>query len=146
MPAKFAAITLGLLLAAPHAAAADPDKQVLAARAREVLKAHCYRSHGQEGSVEGAMNYVADLPKLVDLNTLDRRARRFQRYFTLTHLHNAGLSQEELQTYRNALAMLVNSLSWNPRVTNPVPVDSAKTVLRIDLRWYMWDSATWNRI
>src|SRR5438477_3814591 len=218
MPAKFAAITLGLLLAAPHAAAADPDKQVLAARAREVLKAHCYRCHGQDGSVEGAMNYVADLPKLVarkkvvpgdpdgsrlfrrvddgtmpppdekprpsaedvailkrwieagapgaepaaprtiltdaevrefilaDLNTLDRRARRFQRYFTLTHLHNAGLSQEELQTYRNALAKLVNSLSWNPRVSVPVAVDAAKTVLRIDLRWYQWDATIWNRI
>ena len=63
MPAKLAAITLGLLLAAPHAAAADPDKQVLAARARDVLKAHCYRCHGQEGSVEGAMNYVADLAR-----------------------------------------------------------------------------------
>jgi mono/diheme cytochrome c family protein len=219
MSARTIPLTLALLLAAAvQAPAADADKQVLAAKAQAVLKAHCYRCHGQDGSVEGAMNYVADLAKLVarkkvvpgapdgsrlfrrvddgtmpppdekprpsadeiavlrkwieagapgteavtprttitdadvrefvlaDLNTIDRRARRFQRYFTLTHLHNAGLSAEELQTYRNALAKLVNSLSWNPRITNPVPVDPAKTVLRIDLRWYQWDAAIWNRI
>jgi WD40 repeat protein/mono/diheme cytochrome c family protein len=199
-------------------ASPDADKQVLATRAREILKTHCYRCHGQDGSVEGAMNYVADLGKLVarkkvvpgdpdasrlflrvddgsmpppdekprpgpeevailkkwieagapggepaaprkaittadvlnyvlaDLETIDRRARRFQRYFTLTHLYNAGLSDEELQTYRNALAKLVNSLSWHPKVTNPVAVDPAKTVLRIDLRWYVWDATTWNRV
>ena len=33
--------------------------------------------------------------------------RRFQRYFTFAHLHNSGLSDEELQTYRNALNKLV---------------------------------------
>src|SRR5262249_28869943 len=83
---------------------------------------------------------------LADLNTMDRRARRFQRYFTLTHLYNAGLNDEELQTYRNALAKLVNSLSWNPRIIVPVAVDPHRTVLRVDLRWFMWDAAIWNRV
>src|SRR5262249_22576740 len=176
-----------------------------------------YRCHGQDGSVEGSMNYVTDLAKLVarkkvvpndlkgsrlfrrvdegtmpppdenprpsaaeiavlkkwieagapagevavrnsiaqsavygavlaDLEPMDRRARRFQRYFTLTHLYNAGLSDEELQTYRNALAKLVNSLSWGSKIVNPVAVDANRTVLRIDLRWYVWDATIWNRI
>src|SRR3954465_14630234 len=66
MSAKTVPLTLALLLAAAaHAPAADADRQVLAARARDVLRAHCYRCHGQDGSVEGAMNYVADLPKPV---------------------------------------------------------------------------------
>ena len=77
---------------------------------------------------------------------MDRRARRFQRYFTLAPLHNAGLSDEELQTYRNALNKLVNSLSWGSKIVNPVPVDPARTVFRIDLRWYVWDATIWNRI
>jgi hypothetical protein len=77
---------------------------------------------------------------LADLEKFDRRARRFQRYFTLAHLHNAGLSDDELQTYRNALAKLVNSLSWHPKIRNPEPIDPAKTVLRIDLRWFVWDA------
>ena len=195
-----------------------PAQDELAAKAREVLRANCLRCHGQDGSVEGAMNYVADLGKLVarkkvvpgdpdasrlfkrvadgtmpppgeqprplaadvatlkawiaagapgpavaartpittadvfdhiltDLETIEPRARRFQRYFTLTHLHNAGLSDEELQTYRNALAKLVNSLSWGSKIVLPVAVvDPAKTVLRIDLRWYQWDATLWNRV
>src|SRR4029079_4961472 len=83
---------------------------------------------------------------LADLETMDRRARRFQRYFTLAHLHNAGLSDEELQTYRNALNKLVNSLSWGSKIVNPVPIDPLRTVFRIDLRWYVWDATVWNRI
>jgi WD40 repeat protein/mono/diheme cytochrome c family protein len=83
---------------------------------------------------------------LEDLEKFDRRARRFQRYFTLHHLHNAGLSDSELQTYRNALAKLVNSLSWHPEIRNPEPIDLAKAILRIDLRWYQWDATLWNRV
>jgi mono/diheme cytochrome c family protein len=209
-------VALAALLALAAPARAADDKQ-LAQQAQTVLKTHCYRCHGQDGSVEGAMNYVTDLAKLVarkkvvpndpkgsrlfrridegtmpppdehprpsaaeiavlkkwieagavageapprtavtqpdvyaaiiaDLETMDRRARRFQRYFTLTHLYNAGLSDEELQTYRNALAKLVNSLSWGSKIVNPVPVDANRTVLRIDLRWFVWDAAVWNRI
>jgi WD40 repeat protein len=81
---------------------------------------------------------------LADLERFERRARRFQRYFTLNHLANAGLGESELQTHRNALAKLLNSLSWHPEIRNPVPVDPRGTVLRIDLRWYMWDAALWN--
>jgi WD40 repeat protein/mono/diheme cytochrome c family protein len=219
MTARTVSLAAGLLLVfGPGASAADPEKQALAAKAQQVLRANCYRCHGQDGSIEGSMNYVADLAKLVarkkvvpgdpaasrlfkrvdegtmpppgetprpgaddvavlkkwieagapgsepttnrarlttdeanayvlaDLNSMDRRSRRFQRYFTLTHLYNAGLNDEELQTYRNALAKLVNSLSWNPRVTNPVAVDPQRTVLRIDLRWYVWDATIWNRV
>lgn len=215
MTAKPFPLAAGLLVALSGPAAADESP--LAEKARAVLKTHCYRCHGQEGAVEGGLNYVADLGKLVgrkkvvpghpdesrlfkrmadgtmpppdeqprpseadlaavrawiqagapgaslaartplspadvhaavlaDLDTHDRRARRFQRYFTLAHLHNAGLSDEELQTYRNALSKLVNSLSWHATVRVPVAVDPAKTVLRIDLRWYLWDAAVWNRI
>ncbi|QJW95017.1 c-type cytochrome domain-containing protein [Frigoriglobus tundricola] len=208
---------LALMMLGSPARAGEGDPKALALQAQTVLKAHCYRCHGQEGSVEGALNYVTDLGKLVarkkvvpgdpkgsrlyrrvdegtmpppdehprpsaaeiavlkkwieagapggeraarttvtqndvsaavlaDLETMDRRARRFQRYFTLTHLHNAGLSDEELQTYRNALAKLVNSLSWGSKITTPVPVDANRTVLRIDLRWFVWDATVWNRV
>jgi WD40 repeat protein/mono/diheme cytochrome c family protein len=212
----FLAAPLLFLVATPASGADDP--KYLAAQAQAVLKTHCYRCHGQDGAVEGGLNYVADLGKLVarkkvvpgnpdasrlfkrmddgsmpppeekprpsdaelalvskwiaagaptgvtaerrsvlsssdvyslvlaDLETMDRRARRFQRYFTLAHLHNQGLSDEELQTYRNALNKLVNSLSWGSKIVNPVAIDPLKTVFRIDLRWYLWDATIWNRI
>jgi mono/diheme cytochrome c family protein len=81
-----------------------------------------------------------------DLQSLTDRERRFVRYFTLTHLANAGLSADELQTYRHALAKLVNSLSWNREVVQPRPVDRAATILRIDIRDYSWSERTWRRI
>jgi len=212
------AALVALVAFAGPARAAEPDAKQLALQAQAVLKTHCYRCHGQDGSVEGSVNYVTDLAKLVarkkvlpndakgsrlfkrvddgtmpppdeqprpsaaeiavlkkwidagaptgevekprtaittadvnaailaDLEPMERRARRFQRYFSLAHLYNAGLSDEELQTYRNALAKLVNSLSWGSKIVNPVPVDANRTVLRIDLRWYVWDATIWNRV
>lgn len=206
-----------LLAQIPGLAAAETPTP-LADQVRDILKTHCYRCHGADGSVEGSLNYVTDLGKLVerkkvvpgkasssrlfrrvedgsmpppgegrsltaeevdtlrrwidsgalgvqtsapvkrisqgevqaailaDLEQFDRRARRFQRYLTLTHLHNAGLNGDELQTYRNALAKLANSLSWYPTIRNPEPIDGSGTILRIDLRWYQWDAAIWNRI
>jgi len=215
---KFLPFVVVLLLSTATTSYCADDPKLLASRVQATLKTHCYRCHGQDGSVEGGMNYGTDLAKLVarkkvipgdpagsrlfkridegtmpppgeksrpsseeiavmkqwisagasvgeaqhsrttltttdintailaDLETMDRRTRRFQRYFTLAHLYNAGLSDEELQTYRNALAKLVNSLSWGSKIVLPVAVDSAKTVLRIDLRWYVWDATIWNRI
>lgn len=212
-----AAVAL-VLLTAP-AAAQTPDPADAARKAHDVLKANCYRCHGQDGVFEGGMNFVLDPAKLIarkkvvpgkpdesplllrvlkgtmpppdvqprpsdadklalrkwieagapavpstsaprstiaaadlnrwmlaDLEATDRRARRFVRYFSLAHLYNQGLSDDELQTYRNALSKLINSLSWHPKITVPQPVDAAKTLLRIDLRWYMWDAASWNRL
>lgn len=217
MPLKLLLVAATAGLSTSTAGAAE-DPRELAAKAQAVFKSHCYRCHGQDGAIEGGLNYVSDLAKLVarkkvvpgnpsasrlfkrlddgtmpppeekprpsdaeiaavkewiaagapagtsaeerasistsgvynlvlaDLENFDRRARRFQRYFTLAHLHNAGLSNEELQTYRNALNKLVNSLSWGSKIVNPAPIDPAKTIFRIDLRWYVWDATIWNRI
>jgi mono/diheme cytochrome c family protein len=72
--------------------------------------------------------------------------RRFVRYFTLTHVANAGRPEEELQTYRNALVKLVNSLSWGRRVVPLAAVDPAHTVFRFDLRDLQWTDAVWNAV
>ena len=73
---------------------------------------------------------------LTSLTTFDRA---FARYFTLTHLHNAGATNDNLRAYRNALSKLINSLSWGPRVRNPQPINSEETIFYIDLRHYEWD-------
>jgi tetratricopeptide (TPR) repeat protein len=74
------------------------------------------------------------------------RDRRFTRYFILTHLHNAGQSEDELQSYRHGLSKLVNSLSWGRRVVVPRPIDEARSVFRIDLRDYQWNEKVWEAI
>jgi mono/diheme cytochrome c family protein len=167
----------------PCAVGADGDKEALARQAQGILKATCYRCHGQEGASEGGFNYVLDRERLVagrkivpgdsaqsrlykklrkdemppeeekprptaadvaviqkwidagapdfkaappprkeittaamldairaDLENASERNRRFLRYFTITHLYNAGWSEDELAGYRMALSKLVNSL------------------------------------
>ncbi|MEZ6140173.1 MAG: WD40 repeat domain-containing protein [Zavarzinella sp.] len=83
---------------------------------------------------------------LADLEQLEPRSRRFQRYLSLEHLWNAGAGEDELRTYRNALYKSINSLSWHPKIRNPIPIDRQETLFRIDLRWYLWDATLWNRI
>ena len=74
--------------------------------------------------------------------------RSFARYFTLTHLYNAGATDANLRAYRIALSKLINSLSWGSEVIKPKPIDSEETIFYIDLRNYEWDikSDKWYKI
>ena len=82
------------------------------------------------------------------VNSLSPFDRAFIRYFTMTHLYNAGESAEALHAYQRALSKLVNSLSWGRNVINPRPIDSEETIFYIDLRDYEWEIGTnrWTRI
>ena len=73
------------------------------------------------------------------LNSLSSFDRSFARYFTMTHLYNAGETPEILAEYRAALYKLVNSLSWGSGIINPQPIDPQATIFYIDLRHYEWD-------
>ena len=73
---------------------------------------------------------------LMSLPSFDRA---FARYFTMTHLYNAGKSAQILQEYRNGLSKLINSLSWGLEVTNPQSINPQGTIFYIDLRHYEWD-------
>jgi serine/threonine-protein kinase len=74
-----------------------------------------------------------------DVQRLPESERPFQRYLSLTHLLGGGTTQEELIQHREALARVVNYLSWKPKLVAPVPVESTHTVFRIDLRTLGWD-------
>ena len=82
------------------------------------------------------------------LETLSAFDRPSARYFTLTHLYNAGESPEALNAYKIALSKLVNSLSWGFDVINPTPIDLQETIFYIDLRHYEWDvrNEAWTQI
>src|SRR5262245_46714457 len=83
---------------------------------------------------------------LADLEKANERERPFLRYFTLTHLHNAGFSEDEIHSFRHGLSKLINSLSWGGTIVVPQPIDAARTILRIDLRNYEWNEKTWDAI
>ena len=81
------------------------------------------------------------------LTSLEPFDRAFARYFTLTHLYNAGETVEILREYRKALNKLVNSLSWGSTITNPQPIDPQATIYYIDLRHFEWDvNDGWTKI
>ena len=81
------------------------------------------------------------------LNSLSSFDRSFARYFTITHLYNAGETVEVLVEYRKALNKLVNSLSWGSGIANPQPIDPQATIFYIDLRHYEWDrNDGWTKI
>ena len=81
------------------------------------------------------------------LNSLSSFDRSFARYFTMTHLYNAGETPEILAEYRSALYKLVNSLSWGSTITNPQSINPQATIFYIDLRHYEWDvNDGWTKI
>src|SRR5436309_14670896 len=65
MSAKMFPLAVAFLFAASAPALAEDDPKQLAAQAHAVLKTHCYRCHGLDGAIEGGMNYITDLGKLV---------------------------------------------------------------------------------
>ena len=73
------------------------------------------------------------------VNSLSVFDRTYARYFTLTHLYNAGETPAALHAYQRALSKLVNSLSWGREVVKPQPIDAEETIFYIDLRDYEWE-------
>lgn len=81
---------------------------------------------------------------VADLKRTDERQRRFTRYLTLHHLAAAG--RKDIAVVREAAGKLLNSLSWQPRITPPRAIDADATILRLDLRDYKWNAALWEKL
>ena len=110
------------------------------------------RAGAQSWDVQRDVNFIT-MDAMLDtikkhVQSLPRFDRPFARYFTTTHLYNAGESQETLRAYQLALSKLVNSLSWGSEIIQPQPIDPRKTIFYIDLRRYEWDvrNDAWTQI
>lgn len=80
----------------------------------------------------------------VDLLAIDAEDRYFQRYLTLgneAELSDPGSGQCEasLERKRQALSKMLNSLSLDVNIEQPLPIDAERRIYRIDLRDYQWD-------
>lgn len=106
--------------------------------------APAFRPAARERPFVSPQSMIVSMNK--DVAAADPRDRPYLRYFTLTHLYNAGVPHDELESYRRGLAKLVNSLSWGRQVVVPKPIDPGKTLLRIDLRDYKWTDRIWDEI
>jgi hypothetical protein len=74
-----------------------------------------------------------------DLAGLDADDAPFARYLSLANQANADGCGPVLDGARAALDKLVNSVSLNTVLTQPVAIDVNETLYRIDLRDYAWD-------
>jgi hypothetical protein len=72
--------------------------------------------------------------------------RKDARFVTMTHLYNACVPDATLEAYRQAVARMLNSLSWSPAVLKPEPVDEHKTVLRLELSALGWVAGHWDQL
>src|SRR5688572_6753724 len=75
----------------------------------------------------------------VDLAARDADDRPFTRYVTLRDRAQELGCGSELDGERAALSKLINSVSLNPVLEPPVPLDVDLTLFRIDLRDFDWD-------
>ena len=81
---------------------------------------------------------------VTNIMAVDPDDQPFIRFFTLTHLWNAGYCPSQIAGYRDSLFKLVNSLSNQPAIVQPAAIDPVRqTMFRIDLRDYGWDAALW---
>ena len=88
---------------------------------------------------------------LVNIRKVQRQDRQFQRFFTLTHLHNnRKVTRTELRLYRAALSKAINSLTdLEGRETDivlPKAIDEEQTVFAVDLRLLGWSEDVWNKV
>jgi hypothetical protein len=79
-----------------------------------------------------------------DLKKTQNARVKGMRYFTLTNLYNACVSDEELEVYRQGAVKLLNSLSRSSDVVRLETVDPEKTIIRFNLTDVGWDEADWN--
>jgi hypothetical protein len=90
---------------------------------------------------------------LGDLNSQPASSRPYLRYLTVANLYNiSGIdgipteSDAKIETYRVAISKLLNCLSKSSRITTATAVDSARTLLRFDLRDYQMTPEVWEKI
>ncbi|MDE0685868.1 MAG: leucine-rich repeat domain-containing protein, partial [Candidatus Poribacteria bacterium] len=108
--------------------------------------AHWIAAGAPDWNVQHDINFITTDTILDTIRThlevLDPFDRPSARYFTMTHLYNAGETPETLSDYRIALSKLINSLSWKFEITNPTAIDEVQTIFYIDLRRYEWNTTT----
>jgi serine/threonine-protein kinase len=76
-----------------------------------------------------------------DLSRADADDRVFYRYISLTNRFTAGQCAEALDKDRQGLTKMMNMLSIEAKIEQPVPVNTDETLYRIDLRDFQWDRA-----
>ena len=80
------------------------------------------------------------------LSATPEEKRKDIRFITLSHLANACVPAETLSGYRQAVAKVINTLSWGPQPIKLDTVDAGATVIKLDLGELGWVAAHWETL
>jgi hypothetical protein len=86
-----------------------------------------------------------DTLKLISNDLKHLQNPRGVRYFSFVHLFNNSATRETLDRNAQGLSKLLNSLSWNKKITAPVAVGTSG-LFRINIADYGWDESTWGHV
>ena len=89
-----------------------PDSQI--ETVKNWILDRCFRLGDVTPTADGTFISPGEVLNTIEthLMSLPSFDRAYARYFTMTHLYNAGETPSILQEYRKGLSKLVNSLSW----------------------------------
>jgi len=76
-----------------------------------------------------------------DLSGEDNNDTPFYRYISITNRFTAGVCADALDKDRQGLVKMMNMLSIDAAIQEPLPVNADETLYRIDLRDFQWDRA-----
>jgi serine/threonine-protein kinase len=84
---------------------------------------------------------------LAHVRTLPVEDRQYVRYFSINHLLTGGATQVELELQRDALAKVINHLSWEENLVRPEPIDPpVNSVFAVDVRKPGWHRRPFTRV
>ena len=82
-----------------------------------------------------------------DLQDRPREDRLNIRYFTLTNLYNDDSTDlAMLDTTRMALVKVINSLSWEPLMVQPIAIDQQQTIYSVNISDLGWQRQHWDAL
>lgn len=95
-------------------------------------------------------NFISESALLDDtlsfLRSESSTDRPFYRFLSLLPLYNSGVQDDALKSYQTAVNLLLNSLSYDPRLTPTQLVARNGILLAFDLRRLAWRSADWEKL
>lgn len=129
----------------------DPDYVPPLTAAEVAVLRQWIEAGGTAGDAGRRFTSDLDLLRLLaaDLEKLPEADRADTRYLTLHNLRNLPAAVEpenDLEIYRAALAKLLNSLSWQPGIVRPEPINPERTVFRVKLSAYGWNPEMWHKL
>jgi hypothetical protein len=123
----------------PLAEMQRPDADDIAVVGKWIEQCAGVQSCGDQAFIDKDTILKAISTDISSSGAISSENRRFIRYFSFVHLHNAGWCDAEIEMFRQALSKTINSLSQETQIKPPVAIDAERLIFRVDISDYDWD-------